>query len=108
LTEPIDVTLSSRIPWLVCGGGGTGHKGGCAESFLSVERGLFTINVTSSVESVPARVCCTGGGATSVNCCRGWRGWLNGYHHHDHDGCLAHNVRVGWMLVMAGDQGLSM
>jgi hypothetical protein len=37
--------------------------------FLSVERGLFTINVTSCVESVPASVRWTGGCQISVDLC---------------------------------------
>jgi hypothetical protein len=49
--------------------GRTGRAGGCAEIFVSVERGLFTINTTSCVESVPARVRWTGGYQPCVDRC---------------------------------------
>jgi hypothetical protein len=49
----MDVPLSSLIPWLLCG---DTARVVVLIDFLSVERELFTINVTSCVESVPARV----------------------------------------------------
>jgi hypothetical protein len=64
LTESMDVTWSSRISWLVCGR--TLWRVIVLRNFLSIERGPFTVNVTSCVESVPACVHCTGGGPISA------------------------------------------
>jgi hypothetical protein len=67
LDRAMDVPLSSRIPWLLCGR--TGWRVVVLRDFLSIERGLFRINVTSCVESVPARVRWTGGYQISANRC---------------------------------------